>query len=259
MTSNQLPLNVKPASYFQLKPQFSYVLGGLLFLISLPLLFALIVIIRCTSRGPAIYRQRRVGKNGAEFTMFKLRSMSIDAEHNSGPVWSQPSDPRVNFVGRILRKLHLDEIPQLWNVMRGEMDLFGPRPERPEITVILDREIDGYDQRHLVLPGITGLAQINLPPDTDIDSVRKKVLLDLEYISDATFWLDCRMFFATLLRLLGVPGETVMDLLQVRRVFTDAPINSPNNVDIVHVSQIEQSRDGDGDGDGVRVTISQAG
>ena len=107
------------------------------------------------------------------------------------------NDDRTTAVGRFLRKSHLDELPQLVNVIKGEMDLFGPRPERPEFAEILSQKLPKYNLRHRVLPGITGLAQVNLPPDTDLDSVRRKLELDLEYIQTGSLLLDTRMFFAT--------------------------------------------------------------
>lgn len=192
----------------------------------LPIIGILMLLVRLTSRGPAIYSQIRVGKNNKTYTMYKLRSMRIDAEDNSGPVWSQEDDPRVTPIGRFLRERHLDELPQLINVIRGEMDLFGPRPERPEFTAVLTTEIPAYADRVQVLPGITGLAQINLPPDSDLESVRNKLNLDLEYLEQATFWLDARMFFATFLRLLGIPGESVMRIAKLKREEFDEDVAS---------------------------------
>lgn len=185
----------------------------------LPLIGLLVILIRLTSRGPGIYSQVRVGQGGKEFTMYKLRSMRRDAEAKSGPVWSAPgSDSRVTRLGYWLRKLHLDELPQLFNVLRGEMSLIGPRPERPEFVKVLSESIPEYMDRLRVAPGITGLAQINLPPDTDLDSVRRKLVLDLEYIRTANLWLDSRMFLCTLLRLIGIKGNTAMRLMWLTRV-----------------------------------------
>jgi Bacterial sugar transferase len=163
-----------------------------------------------------------VGKNGHVFTMYKLRSMRIDAETGTGPVWSSPGhDPRVTRLGYWLRKLHLDELPQLINVVRGEMSLIGPRPERPEFVEVLAESISNYKQRLLVEPGVTGLAQINLPPDTDLNSVRRKIVLDLEYIKHASFMLDCRMFLCTAFRLIGVKGEIAMSMMLLKRTVAD--------------------------------------
>jgi hypothetical protein len=149
--------------------------------------------------------------------MYKIRTMVVDAEADTGPVWSADDDPRVTWLGYWLRKLHLDELPQLFNVLAGEMSLVGPRPERPEIAARLAQAIPGYCRRLAVQPGITGLAQINLPPDVNLESVRQKLVLDLEYIRQASLTLDLRMIVCSLLRLLGLSGEMAMDLLLLRR------------------------------------------
>lgn len=184
---------------------------------ALPLMAVTMAVVRLTSRGPGIYRQTRVGAGGRTFVMRKVRTMRVDAEARSGPVWAQLSDPRVTPVGRLIRALHLDELPQLFNVLAGEMDLVGPRPERPEFTQWLGREIPGYLNRLSVRPGITGLAQINLPPDTDLDSVRRKLALDLEYIHTRTLWLDLRIVACTALRLFGVRSAAARRLLRLNR------------------------------------------
>jgi hypothetical protein len=151
--------------------------------------------------------------------MYKLRSMRLDAESKSGPTWSASgADPRVTWLGYWLRRLHLDELPQLLNVVRGEMALVGPRPERPEFVKILAEQIPGYEGRLVVLPGITGLAQINLPPDSDLDSVRRKLIVDRDYIESAGCWLDLRIFFCTLLRMLWIKGPAVTRFLGLERV-----------------------------------------
>ncbi|MFO0914628.1 MAG: sugar transferase [Pirellulales bacterium] len=183
----------------------------------LPLMFVLMAIVKLTSRGPALYAQSRVGLQGRIFTMYKLRSMVQNAEADTGPMWSGRRDPRVTWFGRILRATHLDELPQLLNVVRGEMAIFGPRPERPELVHQLAEKIPGYWNRLAVLPGITGLAQINLPPDETIDCVRKKLKLDLEYIEHASWALDARMFAWTLLRLAMVPAGIATGLMWVGR------------------------------------------
>lgn len=224
------PLEITPAPYFRWKPYASRFVACILAIAGIPIIGILMVLVRLTSRGPAIYSQERVGKDNRTYTMYKLRSMRIDAEDNSGPVWSQESDPRVTSIGRFLRDRHLDELPQLINVIRGEMDLFGPRPERPEFTAVLTAEIPAYADRVKVLPGITGLAQINLPPDSDLESVRNKLNLDLEYIEQATVWLDTRMFLATFLRLLGLPGERVMRIAKLKRDELDSVTSVPARV-----------------------------
>jgi len=173
----------------------------------LPLIGLLMLLVRLTSRGAAIYRQARVGEGGQVFTMYKIRSMTQDAEAETGAMWTTASDARATLVGRVLRKLHLDELPQLFNVLKGEMSLVGPRPERPEFVEVLAEKIPGYLDRLAVPPGITGLAQVNLEPDTDLDSVRLKLVLDAEYIRTAGLLMDLRMFLCTLIHLMGLPGK----------------------------------------------------
>lgn len=215
---------VTPAPYFSwhLWPQ--RLLALLLLPVCLPLLLLLIVVVRLTSRGPGIYRQTRVGLAGRHFQLYKLRSMRVDAEAGTGAVWAQlRGDPRVTPFGRFLRATHLDELPQLFNVLNGEMGLVGPRPERPEFTHKLALEIPGYMERHAVRPGITGLAQINLPPDTDLDSVRRKLLLDLQYIRTGGLSVDLRICFVTALRVIGIRGRRVRQLLRIK----GDPIHQP--------------------------------
>jgi hypothetical protein len=158
--------------------------------------------------------------------MYKIRTMYEDAESRFGPEWTQKNDPRITPIGRWLRKLHLDEFPQLWNVLLGEMNLIGPRPERPEFTRVLAKEIPNYLDRLLVAPGITGLAQINLPPDMDLNSVRRKLVLDLEYIQHANPLLDLRMFTSTLLRLLFIKGDFAMKMMGLERDVPEIPANT---------------------------------
>jgi lipopolysaccharide/colanic/teichoic acid biosynthesis glycosyltransferase len=207
-----------PPRYFRFKPYCERLLALLLLAPGLPLIGILALLVRWTSPGgPAIFRQERVGRDGKVFTMFKIRSMVVNAESRTGPVWSTAGDPRITPLGYWLRKLHLDELPQLFNVLRGEMSLVGPRPERPEIADILAERIPGYGRRLAVLPGITGLAQINLPPDTDLDSVRHKLVLDLEYAHAASFLLDLRILLCTALRLLGLSGNVAVRALRLTR------------------------------------------
>jgi lipopolysaccharide/colanic/teichoic acid biosynthesis glycosyltransferase len=213
-SSPREPLNVESQPgrgwFFRAKEALDRAWGLLLLVPALPVIGLLIVVIRLSSRGPGIYHQVRVGKGGKIFTMYKLRSMRSDAEAKSGPTWSASgADPRVTRLGFWLRRLHLDELPQLLNVVRGEMALVGPRPERPEFVKVLAEQIPGYRDRLAVLPGITGLAQINLPPDSDLDSVRRKQVVDLDYIQSAGFWLDARILFCTLLRMIWIKGPAV--------------------------------------------------
>lgn len=203
--------------FFRRKYLLERAIGTLLLVIAAPVILLLIAVVRLTSPGPGIYRQLRVGYRGKPFYILKIRSMVRDAEKDGRPVWCKKKDSRVTRVGAFLRKVHLDELPQLVNVARGEMALVGPRPERPEIIKNLRRQIPGYEQRLSVMPGVTGLAQINLPPDETIDDVRRKQYLDLKYIREASFWLDFRMLLGTCMRMVGIPGAVVMSGLSLTR------------------------------------------
>ncbi len=156
------------------------------------------VLIKLTSPGPVFYRQQRVGKDGRLFTFVKLRTMVPDAEKDTGPVWARKDDPRVTPVGRLLRRLHVDELPQLFNVLRGEMSLVGPRPERPEFVEQFKRQIALYDKRLLVRPGITGWAQVHRGSDSSLEDVAEKLRYDLYYIRHLSFSLDLRIILATI-------------------------------------------------------------
>ena len=167
----------------------------------------LAIIVRWTSPGNGVYSQVRSGRNGKPFTMYKLRSMRFDAE-SQGIQWCEGErDPRITPLGYWLRKLHLDELPQIINVLRGDMSFCGPRPERPEIVEELEKVIPYYQSRLTIRPGITGFSQINLPADSDTGSVLKKQTLDLEYVENASLLYDFAMVVCTALRLIGVPGS----------------------------------------------------
>jgi lipopolysaccharide/colanic/teichoic acid biosynthesis glycosyltransferase len=155
------------------------------------------------------YSQTRVGRNGKPFTIYKIRTMINNCEVLTGARWSMPGDPRITPVGWFLRRTHIDELPQLWNVLRGEMSLVGPRPERPEFVPRLEETIANYSDRLLVKPGLTGLAQVQLPPDTDLASVQRKLAYDLYYIQHAGFWLEARIYVATALHLVAVPFQMI--------------------------------------------------
>jgi lipopolysaccharide/colanic/teichoic acid biosynthesis glycosyltransferase len=186
-----------------------FAIAATILVLSLPVMILAYLAIRLTSRGPAFYSQLRLGQGGKPYVIYKLRSMYHNCERTSGIQWSTRGDPRVTPVGRILRKTHIDEIPQLWNVLRGEMSLIGPRPERPELVVKLEQDLPYYRDRLLVKPGLTGLAQIQLPPDTDLDSVRNKLVLDRVYVSRRSLWLDFRIYLATAFYLCGVSFPTL--------------------------------------------------
>lgn len=206
------------ADYSFLKRAMDRMLAILLLIPGLPLIGFLVLLVKLTSKGPGLYSQVRVGHLGKEFTLHKIRSMCNDAESASGPTWAGVgADSRVTRLGYWLRRLHLDELPQLFNVLRGEMSLVGPRPERPEFVRLLADQIPRYMDRLTILPGITGLAQINLPADTDVESVRRKLCLDLEYLQTATIGLDLRILLCTLGRVLGFRGGLAAACLGLRR------------------------------------------
>ncbi len=164
--------------------------------LSLPLMIATAIAIRLESPGPVIYLQERVGLHGRTFRILKFRSMRIDAETN-GPVWAGENDPRVTKVGRIIRKLRIDEIPQFFNILRGEMSLIGPRPERPAFVTQLEELIPYYSERHLVKPGLTGWAQVCYPYGASFDDAREKHQYDLYYIKNQSPLLDAIILLET--------------------------------------------------------------
>lgn len=200
--------------YFEKKNRRERIMGALLLIPATPVICVCWLLVRITSKGPGLFRQTRVGYLGEEFQVLKLRTMRIDAEAN-GPQWSNSRDPRVTPLGRWYRKLHLDELPQLFNVVRGEMVLTGPRPERPEFVHLLSKEIPNYEERLSVKPGITGLAQVNLPPDSDLQSVEKKQTLDLHYIEIASFWFDQRLLASTAFRVCLIRSKKLNNALGV--------------------------------------------
>ena len=185
--------------------------------VALPLIAASALIVKLTSRGPAFYTQVRVGRGGRLFTIYKIRSMIHNCESLTGPRWSMPGDPRVTWFGWFMRTTHLDELPQLLNVLRGDMSLIGPRPERPEFFPELEHELPAYGQRLTVRPGVTGLAQVQLPPDTDLSSVRRKLAHDLYYVQHVNPLLDLRLLVCTAFYAFGVPFSLLSRLLGVPR------------------------------------------
>jgi lipopolysaccharide/colanic/teichoic acid biosynthesis glycosyltransferase len=193
------------ASYLRARAVIEFMVALALAILAAPVLFLAALLVRLTSKGPAFYTQTRIGRNGKLFTIYKIRTMVHDCESLTGPRWSMPEDPRVTRVGHFLRRTHLDELPQLFNVLRGDMSLIGPRPERPEFIPKLERAVPRYRQRLAIRPGITGLAQVHLPPDTDVESVRRKLAYDLYYIQNMNVWLDVRILVATFFYSLGNP------------------------------------------------------
>lgn len=165
--------------------------------LSIPLLAVIAIIIKLDSKGPVFYRQERVGKDGKIFKIFKFRSMVEDAEKGSGPVWAGKNDNRTTCFGQFLRKTHLDEIPQLINVLTGDMSLVGPRPERPFFVEEFIARIPNYSKRLQVRPGITGLSQVNYKYDTKLEDVKRKLGFDLHYINNSTMFQDLKILLNT--------------------------------------------------------------
>jgi exopolysaccharide biosynthesis polyprenyl glycosylphosphotransferase len=176
---------------------YSFVIGLIGFIVNLPIMLLVAIAVRLTSSGPILFRQKRVGLNGKPFTLYKFRSMVVDAESKTGAVWATRKDPRVTPIGRILRKTRLDELPQLFNVVRGEMSIVGPRPERPEFVNVLSEQIPFYRQRHCVKPGVTGWAQINYKYGETIEDTIVKLEYDLYYIKNLSPSLDAYIMFHT--------------------------------------------------------------
>jgi exopolysaccharide biosynthesis polyprenyl glycosylphosphotransferase len=171
--------------------------AAIMLIVCLPLFLLLGLLIKLDGLGPIFYSQYRNGMNRQPFRVYKFRSMRQDAE-NAGAVWASDRDPRITRVGYILRLTRLDELPQLWNVLRGDMSLIGPRPERPEFDDKLSREIPYYDVRYLVQPGITGWAQVMYPYGASIEDAYEKLAYDLYYIKNYSLWLDLAIVFKTI-------------------------------------------------------------
>jgi exopolysaccharide biosynthesis polyprenyl glycosylphosphotransferase len=166
-------------------------------LLALPFMMLAAIAIRLDSPGPVLFRQRRTGWRGQPFELLKFRSMEVGAEKDGRPQWAALNDPRVTRVGRILRKIHFDELPQMINIFRGQMSFVGPRPERTEFVELLNESINFYHLRHYVLPGITGWAQVNYPYGASLEDARRKLQYDLYYVCNASPLLDLRTMLRT--------------------------------------------------------------
>src|SRR3984885_6992566 len=184
-------------TFVRLQSAYSMVIAAVAAVLALPLMLVVAALVKVTSPGPALFRQQRVGKNNRIFTLYKFRSMVRDAEAQSGAVWAARNDPRVTKVGRWLRKLRLDELPQLFNVLRGDMSIVGPRPERPEFVAELEKRIPYYRQRHCIKPGITGWAQIKHKYSDTLEDTIVKLEYDLYYIKNLAPALDAVIMFHT--------------------------------------------------------------
>ncbi|QPC99843.1 TIGR03013 family XrtA/PEP-CTERM system glycosyltransferase [Qipengyuania soli] len=179
-----------------LKRGFDVAVSLVILVVALPLIVIFAAAVKLESKGPAFFRQRRVGLYGEDFTLIKLRSMRTDAEAN-GAKWAEENDPRITRIGRIIRKVRIDELPQLWSVLKGEMSFVGPRPEVPHFVADLERELPYYAERHVVKPGITGWAQINYPYGASIEDARHKLEYDLYYAKNYTPFLDILILLQT--------------------------------------------------------------
>ncbi len=184
--------------YWQIRPMVDFSIALISLIIASPVFVVIGMIIKISSSGSVFYTQVRVGKNGQYFNIIKFRTMNTDAESKTGPVWASKADTRITGLGRFLRKTHMDELPQLINVLIGDMSVIGPRPERPHFIDMLSKEIRGYERRLSVKPGITGLAQCCHKYDETIRDVRRKLRYDVLYIEKMCLMLDLKIFWRTL-------------------------------------------------------------
>ncbi|MBY0460723.1 MAG: sugar transferase, partial [Gemmataceae bacterium] len=207
-------LAVNPTWYSAGKVLFDYVTALLLLPLALPLIALSALAVKLTSPGRVFYTQTRLGLNGRRYPIVKIRTMYQDCEAKTGIKWSTKGDDRITPVGKVLRKTHLDELPQLFNVLLGHMSLVGPRPERPEVIKAkgLEQLVPGYAHRLLVKPGVTGIAQVQLPADSDVASVRRKVVYDLYYVENQGLLLDLRLIVATLAKAAGASPKMIRRL-----------------------------------------------
>jgi exopolysaccharide biosynthesis polyprenyl glycosylphosphotransferase len=198
----ELKPELMPVWEQSLKRLMDVAVAGLVLAVLSPIWLLLTAIIKLTSRGPVFFRQERIGQGGRPFTMYKFRSMRIDAEERSGPVWVQEEDPRITTIGRILRALHLDEIPQCINFLKGDMSLVGPRPERPFFVEQFSQQIPFYMRRFNVKPGLLGWAQSKHEFDLNSEDVtgiaRERLEYDLYYIENMSLKLDFKIMLQTI-------------------------------------------------------------
>ena len=188
------------------KRAFDLIVSLLLLLFTLPITAVAALLIKLDSPGPVFYRQERVGRDGRTFTLTKFRSMRVDAEQQGGPRWAAEKDDRITEVGAFIRQTRIDELPQIINVLRGEMSIIGPRPERPFFVDTLTDAIPFYGERHRVKPGITGWAQINYPYGASIEDAREKLSYDLYYVKNTSLFLDVIILLQTVRVILWPSG-----------------------------------------------------
>ena len=176
----------------------SMTIATVIAMLALPVIPFIILAVKLSSRGPILFSQQRVGRYGKVFRLYKFRTMCADAERQSGAVWAQQNDPRITSVGKFLRKTRLDELPQLWNVLNGDMAFVGPRPERPEFVKWLSDSIPYYNLRHMVRPGLTGWAQVRYRYGASLEDTKQKLEYDLYYIKHISVLLDLLIIFETM-------------------------------------------------------------
>ncbi|MBX6392591.1 MAG: TIGR03013 family PEP-CTERM/XrtA system glycosyltransferase, partial [Burkholderiales bacterium] len=179
------------------KRLFDIVVASALLVLTLPIMLLTALVILLESGRPVIYRQERVGYAGKTFTLLKLRSMRVDAESDGRAVWAQENDPRITPFGRFIRRTRIDELPQLWNVLKGEMSFVGPRPERPVFVAALEAQLPYYAARHSVKPGLTGWAQVRYPYGASVEDATRKLQFDLYYVKNHSLFLDLFILFET--------------------------------------------------------------
>ena len=182
------------------------VVSATLLLLTFPIIGFFAMLVKLDSKGPALYRQQRVGLYGEEFQIIKLRTMRTDAEIDGNAVWAEKDDPRITRLGYWLRKLRIDELPQCWTVLKGDMSFVGPRPERKQFIEGLEKELRYYAERHMVKPGITGWAQINYPYGASLEDARHKLEYDLYYAKNYTPFLDLLILLQTVRVILWPDG-----------------------------------------------------
>jgi len=229
--------------YGACKMAIEWLAAAVMLVFAAPIVMAAGVLVKLTSPGSIFYTQTRVGKHGKLFRIYKIRTMHSNCEKKSGAQWATANDPRITPIGAFLRKTHIDELPQLLNVLLCDMSLVGPRPERPEFVPTLEQAIPGYRLRLRVRPGVTGIAQVQLPADTDLESVQRKLAYDLYYVRQAGLWLDLRLILCTVIHMFGMPFHEVgrMFHLPGRDLIESAYVahNAPASVSTVAVQMAQ--------------------
>jgi lipopolysaccharide/colanic/teichoic acid biosynthesis glycosyltransferase len=211
------PTILPPRFYFSYKRGCDLFFASILVVILFPIILITAFLVWVTTFETPFYSQIRVGRLGRCFRIYKFRTIGRTYDKGLASKWSPTDDPRITRFGRFLRRTRIDELPQLWNVLKGDMSLVGPCSERPEFANILQMVIPNYHDRHIVRPGVIGLAQIVLPPDTDMSSVHRKVIYDLYYIRTMSLFLDCRLMIGSVMRVLGFSSKLIQRILWLPR------------------------------------------